>query len=597
MLANKGGITMGNKNITGYPSIDKPWLKYYTEEAINAKIPECTVYENIYRRNSDNKDNTALIYYGKKISYGELFDNAEKAKKAFENAGVKKGDIVVMITSSTPETVYSILALCRIGAVANMLNPFFEEQQMIDRITETKANILVVLDRLYKNISAFADKLSVKKRIIIPVTNSMPTAVKIAAKLKLGKTDITYDDSTIVWNDFIKKSERNEPTADAGYEKDRPFVMVYSSGTTGSSKGIVLTNDGINSVIKHYLSSDLPLDTGFTFLQMIPVWFSTGIVLSLLMPFYVQMSIILEPVFNEKVFVEDIIKYKPNSTLVATSLWVYAFRNNRLKNEDLSFMKYPVTGGEKMLHETENELNSFLHNHGSASNLLKGYGMCELGSTITADSPRCNRTGSVGVPLENIIVSAFDMNTNKEMKYGERGEIRAFSPARMKEYYKNPQATSEFFIIDEEERVWGCTGDIGFVDEDGFVFILGRATDCYVTSSGRKIYCFDIEDVILQHKSVNRCKVVGVECEGAEIPIAHIVIEDNADKEKEQLIKEIDELCRNKLDSDSVPWGYVIRNDMPIKNSGKLDVELLRNEGFKNAIKINGIDYMETIVK
>ncbi len=566
-----------SKEMTGYPSIDKPWLKYYSEEAIHAKIPSCTVYENIYGRNSNRINNTALIYYGKKISYGELFENTEKVKRAFENAGVKKGDIVVMITSSTPETVYSILALCRIGAVANMLNPFFGEQQMIDRIKETNACILIALDRLYKNISAFADKLPIRMTIIIPVTNSMPVAAKLAAKVKLVKTYISYNDRTIIWNDFIKSSENAEPTADAEYEKGRPFVMVYSSGTTGASKGIVLTNDGINSTICHYLNLDLPISVSFTFLQMIPLWFSTGIVLSLFMPLTMQMTTILEPVFNEKVFVDDMLKYKPNSTLVATSIWIYLMKSGQYKRNDMSFMKFPVTGGEKLLPETEMELNSFIQDLGCKTNLLKGYGMCELGSTVTGDLPTVFRTGSVGIPLENIVVSAFDIKTNRELKYGERGEIRVLTPARMREYYNNPDETSRFFYTDDNGNSWGRTGDIGFIDEDGFVFILGRASDIFIANSGKTIYCFDIENVILQHQAVNQCKVVGVEKEGRQLLIAHIVLNDNTAQKIDQLLKEINELCKNELYSDSVPWGYVIRDAMPIKNSGKLDIEKLKS--------------------
>ena len=569
---------MSDKNLTGYPSIDKPWLKYYSEEAINAHLPECTVFENIFKRNGSRAKDIALEYYSKKITYGELFRNVEAAKQAYERVGVKKGDIVVMVTSSTPETVYSVLALCRIGAVANMINPFFEPQQMIDRIGETGAKVLVVLDRLYNNIALFADKLPVKTKVIIPVTNSMPATVRLAASIKLGRADIPYSEATITWSDFIKSTERFDSKPDAEYEKDRPLIMVYSSGTTGASKGIVLTNDGINATITHYDSDAFPYNRGDRFLQVIPVWFSTGIVLSVLMPLCMSVTTILEPVFNEKIFAQDIAKYKPNMTIAATSLWVYAATSSELKNTDLSFMDYPITGGEKVIESTETMLNAFLAAHKCNSKLLKGYGMCELGSTISTDSKIMIKTCSVGIPISKVLVSAFDISTNKELKYNERGEIRVLSPARMKGYFKNPEATADFFYADENGNIWGCTGDIGYVDEDGFVYILGRANDSYKAHSGRTVYCFDVEEVILQHRAVSHCKVVGVKHIDSELAVVHIVLESNVKIDTETLVRELHQLCIEQLDNDSIPFGYIIRESMPIKNSGKLNVEQLKSE-------------------
>ncbi len=569
---------MRKQELTGYPSIDKPWLKYYSEEAINAPLPACTVFENIYTRNKGNDKEIALKYYGKKITFSDLFVNVEKAKRSFEQLGVKKGDIVVMITSSTPETIYSVLALCRIGAVANIINPFFEPQQMIDRISETDAKIMIVLDQLYKNIAEFIERIPVKRIVVIPVAQSMPLDIKVAVGFKLGRIHISFGDSILLWNDFIKIGNHHEISTDAEYEKDRPFIMVYSSGTTGASKGIVLTNSGINTTVSHYYTTGLKYSKKSTMLQMIPVWFSTGIVFSVIMPLSLGITVVLEPVFSEKVFVKDLVKYKPNMVLTATSLWVYACTCSQLQNANLSHLTIPITGGEKITAETENQINNFLSTHNCNHQILKGYGMCELGSTVTADSQEVIKIGSVGFPINKVVVAAFDQDTNKEMKYCQRGEIRVLSPARMKEYFKNPKATADFFRIDENGNTWGCTGDIGYVDENGFVYILGRTNDCYTASSGKRVYCFDIEDIILRHKDIERCKVVGVVHDGNECAIAHIVIKKGGVADIYALLTELRKLCDENLSQDSMPLGFVIQNEMPIKNSGKLDVEKLKKD-------------------
>lgn len=204
--------------------------------------------------------------------------------------------------------------------------------------------------------------------------------------------------------------------------------MVYSSGTTGASKGIVLTNDGINATISHYMISDFPYKRGNRFLQMIPVWFSTGMVISLLMPLCLGITTVLEPIFSKESFVADMKKYKPNMTLAATSLWLYAMKCKELKNADFSFLTYPITGGEQVLPRVELALNNFLQSHGCNTSLLKGYGMCELGSTVSTDSLICVKPGASGYPISHVTVAAFDPDTNQEMKYNERGELRVQSP-------------------------------------------------------------------------------------------------------------------------------------------------------------------------
>lgn len=565
------------KKLTGYPSIDKPWLKYYSEEALNTPPQECTLLEYIYKNNNTYSNDIAIEYFGNKITYKQLFENVDKAKKAFLKLGVKKGDKVIMFTSSTPETIYVILALCRIGAVANMINPLFSNEQIIDRINETDATIMISLDQLYGKIADVIKDTCIKTTIIVPVCNSMPTILRNIAGIKMKKK-ISYDSSVVKWDNFILNGTNILPSDDAAYEKDRPLVMVYSSGTTGASKGIVLTNDGINATISHYLNSDFPFKRGNTFLQMIPVWFSTGIVLSVLMPICLGITSILEPVFSKESFAKDIKKYKPNMTLGATSLWIYASTCKELKNTDLSFMTYPITGGEQVLSRVESSINAFLKSHRCKAVLFKGYGMCELGSTISSDAHVMSKTGSTGFPILNVTVAAFDTETNKEKKYNERGEIRVLSPSRMKEYFKNPDATNKFFCKDGNGNMWGCTGDIGYIDKEGFVFILGRATDYYISEKGNKIYCFDIENIILENENVAQCEVVGLPQDHFQIPVAHIVLEENCNLSEKELLEAIHNNCTKKLADDCIPYGYKIWKAFPVKDNGKRDMELIKSD-------------------
>ncbi|MBR3833724.1 MAG: acyl--CoA ligase [Lachnospiraceae bacterium] len=566
-----------NQQLTGYPSIDKPWLKYYSQEAINAPIPQKTVFESIYEINSKHPDDVSLMYFGRKITYKTVFENVERVKKAFIANGVKKGDRVIMFTSATPELIYATLALCRIGAVANMINPLFTVEQIKDRINETDAEVMLVLDQLYGKIQPILKELCIKKTVVIPVCNEMSGITKIVASVKMKK-DIDYSQAVVKWSDFIVSGKSVGDVPDVTYEKDLPLVMVYSSGTTGASKGIVLTNDGINATISHYLSPDFPYNRGDKFLQIIPAWFSTGLVLCILMPICLGITVIMEPVYNNENFAKDIRKYSPNMTLGSTSQWLYALSSGVLDNVDMSKLKYPITGGELILPRVENMINDFLKKCRCESVLLKGYGMCELGSTVSTDSMTVRKKGSTGIPIKGVTIAAFDMITNKELKYDERGEIRVDSPAHMKEYFKNPEATNEYFYKDENGTLWGRTGDIGYVDEEGFVYILGRATDTFKPETGDEEYCFDVESQIYKNEYVAQCEVVGISVGDYDVPVAHIIMEKSCELTEEQLIKDIHNICKANLPEHSVPHGYKIIEAFPIKSSGKRDMELIKQD-------------------
>ncbi len=572
-------------NHTGYPSVDKPWLKYYTEDDLRIEVPKCTIYQNIYEQNKNYSNDIAINYYGNKMRYAKLFSKTESCAKSLRQIGIKRGDCVTLCTAGVPEAIYIVLACSRIGAIANFINPMFTTEQMTDRINDTEAEWIFILDEMYSYIEKALPKTCIGKVVIIPATNSVQPIAAKALYLKSKARKILSDkirgkQDYLSWKEFINLGKVYTGIIDLQYEPDTPTVMVYSSGTTGASKGILLTNDGINATIANYQTEQFHYERYMTMLQTIPIWFSTGIVLSMLMPITNGVAVILEPQFSKETFVKDILKYKPSVCLTATSLWMYVMEVQECKNADLSNFIYPFTGGEKISGRDENRLNIFLKEHGCKQRLYKGYGMCELGSTVSTFGDAVeyeSKHGGTGYPMLNSMVSAFDINTDRELKYREHGEIRVCSPARMKEYYKNPEATAEFFKTDENGNVWGCTGDIGYVDEDGEVFICGRAIDAATLKTGERIYLFDIEDVIFEDENVVQCKVVDIDTpDGTELA-AHIVFREDADN-SDQALSRIHELLAAKLPAPHVPRYYKSRASMPVHSNGKRDIEALRQD-------------------
>ena len=567
---------------TGYPSIDKPWLKYFKESDLNEPLPKRTIFRSIFENNKDYLQDNAINYFGNKINYEKLFLYTDNCTKSLKQIGIKRGDCVTLCTAGVPEAIYIVLACSRLGAIANFINPLFSNDQMVERINETGADWLFVLDEMFEFVRDALDSTCIKNVVVIPVTNSVTPIISKALYFRSKARKILKnkyaDKNYYTYNEFLKIGFSYSGVLDEEYIEDTPTVMVYSSGTTGASKGILLTNDSINAIIQNYKRDTFYGKRTDTFLAMIPVWFSTGIVLSIIMPLAHGVCVIPEPLFSKESFAKDLMKYKPTLTLTATSLWLYVATSEETKDIDLSNMIYPSTGGEKISEKDEKKLNSFLKSHGCKVQLLKGYGMCELGSEVTGTTAADGYTikiGSVGYPILNAIVAAFDVSTDEELPYGKHGEIRVCTPAKMKEYYKNPKATEEFFKKDSEGRVWGCTGDIGYVDEDGEVFILGRATDCYQRDNGETVYFFDIEDVILKDEAVSQCKVIDADVDGDTVLVGHIVLREGND---ESILERIDCNLRTALPDYMVPKYYKIRQSMPVHTNGKRDVEALKND-------------------
>ena len=555
-----------DKTITGYPSIDKPWLNYYTEEEINAQTPKCTLYEKIYENNKNYPEEIALMFYGKKISFKELFINVETTAKAFVAAGVNNGDNVSICMPAIPEAVYTILALNKIGANATLLNPLFDERQITRRINETEAKLLVVANELFGRVKNIISDTTIEKIISCTAVNSLGTIVKIIKKAR-------NIDGTICWNKFIRNG-KNSVVNTPEYQPNKPALMVYSSGTTGDSKGIQLTNDSILTLLVDAKSVYVEMERQDKYFIQIPIWFSTGLVATLLSSLYYGMVAILEPTYNLQLFKEHIAKYKPDYMITATGLVDYLY-NTEYKHPSYTSFKCLAIGGEYVTPQAEKRFNKWLEDNDNYTPLQKGYGMCELGSIVTGASVRYNKIGSAGIPTPHVIVSAFDLETGKELKYGQRGEIRVCSPCRMLGYYKNEKATNDFFHTDEEGNVWACTGDMGYLDEDGNVYVDGRISESYLNAKEETIYLFDIERAVLGVEQVRQCKVAVSEIDGRKIHIAHIALAKEADINV--VTKEIKEYCSNILPENHMPTLLkVYDSSLPVSLSGKLNVAEMR---------------------
>ncbi len=553
------------KELTGYPSIDRPWLKYYSEEALNAKVPECSMYQYIVEKNRNNKDQTAIRYYGRKINYGQLFQKIIETARSFKAWGIKEGDTVTLMSLDTPETLYCIYALNYLGAVINSVYISLTPSEIKKTVCETASKMLIVLDIVSDKLTEVAEELENKQILMLHFDTSMPLTSRMVFHLMRKEKRGGYTE----WNTFLKAGKNEEIIPI--YKKDAPAVIVYTSGTTGEPKGVVLSNENINAVALQYEVSGQEFERGDTFLTYAPPFMAVGISINIHMPFALglteELSADPSPENVNKVYV----KKRPNHFLGAPMNILLIQKTIKGK---MDFCKTIAAGGELLGNEETKRLNEFLRKKQSNARYVTGYGMSEFAATVSTETEFAYKLGSIGIPLCLATAKVVDTETETELKYGEVGELCFTSPSMMLGYLNNKLATDEVCHTHRDGKKWIHTGDLGYIDEDGFIFFTGRMKRIFLTRCADGIICkifpARVEKLVESVNGVKKC-AVAVE-EDKEIlhrQIAYIVLEEDAKQEK--VLKEVRDVCEENLPMQSIPCRYELLDKLPLTVSGKTD--------------------------
>ena len=568
-----------NKPLTGYPSIDKPWLKFYSTEAINAPLPKATIYEHMHSCNTTHMGRSAINYFGKRISYKKLFDNIASAAAAFASIGVKKGDAVALCMLSMPETVYTVYGLNQLGATANIIEPRTNPSRIRDRINEAGARVLVVVNVFLDKIIEIASETPIEHIIVVPISNSMPSYKRIIVNAKTrGKfPNIPSDSKYTHWAAFTNAAKGYEIPL-VPYEENRPAVVIYTGGTTGVPKGAVLTNDGITAM-EIQSKYDVPLlYSGRKFLGIMPPFIAYGFVFGMFIPFCAGLEVIQIPNFDPKNFAHLVMEHKPNHIVGVPAFYEALSKSKEVGSKKLDFLMCAITGGDQLLETTEVSINRFLKEHGCKYKIMKGYGMTEMGSAATFTSTNeANVPGSVGIPIHSTTIKVIDHETGDELKYNETGELCITGATMMKEYYGNKAETEKVRRLHPDGKYWIHTGDIGYISETGNVFLKGRIKRMIIRPDGHNVWPSQIEAVITSHPAVAQCCVVGrpsPDTQNGKIPTAYIVINEGF-SESHSLLKEIEAFTKKQLPERDTASAFCFIDRLPLTDIGKIDYRAL----------------------
>ena len=559
-----------------YASQAKPWLKYYDQKFIDQTLPALSAFEYVCQRSKNHLNDTALDYYGRKFTYADLIVNVKKTAAALRGAGVKKGDIVTVVSIMTPEIIALFYAADMMGATLNLVDPRYSVEGIREYIEEVDSHLLVCLNVVYERCRQAAKRTNVEKVIVLSPADSLPPVMAVGYKLTTPDKN-KYASNVIRWKQFIKGGE-GQSTAAEPYDPDHACVVVHTGGTTGSPKGVMLTDDCFNGIALQFQAYPKLFHRGQKLMNVMPPFIAYGFACGIHLPLVLGFTVIIIPNLDPAKLGSLVLKHKPEHMFGVPTHYQQLAADPKLRDKDLSFIINYAAGGDSLSRGAEQTVNDFLAAHGARYPIAKGYGMTEVSSAATVAAGLDNKPGSVGIPMVNTVVAAFEPGTDQELPIGQRGELCISGPCLMKGYYNKPEETAILLRRHPDGRVWAHTGDMGYLDEDGFVYLDSRIKRMIIRHDGFKVFPSMIENVVSRHPAVHQCSVVGCADKDhtqGRLPFVYIVLKADTTAKKKQVIRELERMCAEELPEYVQPVAYKFISSMPMTPVGKVDYRQL----------------------
>ncbi len=556
---------------TYYPSIDIPQLKYYRDELVKDVNVNQTIYDLIFK--DCDLTAPAIGYLGIEWTYGQLKQKVDKLIDSFTKIGIKYMDTVLVGIANYPEGIASLIALDTIGAIFKIFDLRSSKNTILDYAKNSNCKYMISSDFLLPTIEEIINETNLQKVIAITSFDSFPESIKFAMKDKI--VPLPNDERFISICDLIEMGNENSNIEHIKFDKNRPSIMIQSSGTTGKAKTIVHSDYSATSGAKGLSHSDLPVEPGKVVFVALPLWIAYGLGNAVIFSLAMGAKVELAPDFEPDVIYKNIDKF----TMSFGAPFHYRYLKNNFSSlskeqQEISRQKdCYVTGGDKVSVQELKEFEEMFN-----APLINGYGCNEGWGALTANPLKGNRHGSVGIPKYGETIIIYDSENDCELPYGEVGEIWCRAETQFLYYENNPEKTNEIKQT-HYNSTYINTGDYGYIDKDGFVYVEGRK-ERVITRLGFKISAYTIEDKITEHPAVKECVTIAVEDKDEEhVPMSYIVLKDEFKSNTDLIKADIEDKCVSELKQNEIPKYFRIVDALPYTSNSKYDFRLLEKKG------------------
>ncbi|MCH5170609.1 MAG: acyl--CoA ligase [Oscillospiraceae bacterium] len=547
--------------------------------------PETTMFGAVEAAKNTYPNAIAYDFQGKLTSYTEFVNLIEKAAKGLLHEGIRKGDRVTICMPNTPQGIICLYALNRIGAIANMVHPLSAEKNITFYLDFSKSKMILTLDMFYEKVKCAVNASERNPRIIVArIQDELPFPLNIVYRVAKNGKNMKFPDREcdILWTEMLKNGA-NKALPPIDYKEGETAVILYSGGTSGKQKGICLSDKNFNALGMQISEiCGVNLNDKCKFLSVMPIFHGFGLGIGIHTILVNGARCILVPQFTIDSYAKTVIKKKPNFIAGVPTLYQALFETDRFNGKDLSFLVGVFSGGDALSPELKKRADKFLKEHNADIQIREGYGLteCVTASCVTPFDKA--KLGSIGLPLRDMQYKIVEPGTFNERNIGEDGEIILTGPTLMSGYLDNEEETAEALQKDQNGTTWLFTGDMGYMDEEGFVYFKQRIKRMIITS-GYNVYPSRIEDVIDKCPDVNYCCVIGVKDMYKMQKIrAYIVLNDGVEPTEEEKQK-IKDFCKPYLDRYEWPKEIEFRDELPKTLVGKVAYHTLEEEAEQDA--------------
>lgn len=558
-----------------------PWLKYFGDMPAHLDYPKGSMYEAVRESAITKKKMNSVAYefQGKKTNYKQFLNKIEVLGKAYKSIGIDEGDMVTVCMPNTPQGVDTFYALNRIGAVPAMIHPLSAVGEIAFYINSTQSKAVLVVDLFYEKVLEALKQVKHSVKVVVAhIKDELPFPLNMLYPLTVKKkpAPLPKDNKNVIdWSDFISGGKKVK-LSDKFPKAEDTAVILFSGGTTGTSKGIQLTNLNMNA-----LAAQVAANAGFTMeglrmFSVMPLFHGFGLGVGIHTALMASGTCIIIPQFTIKTYARDVKKYKPNVIVGVPTLYEALLRSEGF-DFDLSFLRGMFCGGDSLSVELKKKVDKFLKEHNATIQVREGYGTTECVTASCLTPYDTYREGSIGIPLSDTYYTIVNPNNDTELPYGEEGEICICGPTVMKGYLNNAEETASTLRRHEDGNLWLHTGDLGYMDEDGFVYYKQRMKRLIIVS-GINVYPSQVENAIDAHPDVLLSCAVGIpDPYKMHVVKAFVVLRQGvepSDKIKEEII----ENCKKNVSRYGVPREIEFRTELPKTLVGKVAYRVLEEE-------------------
>ncbi len=560
-------------------NVKTPWKDFMGDVPMQLAYFEGSMFEAVERIAKQYPNNIAFDFMGSSVTYAELVSRIRACAESLRALGVGEGDKVTVALPNCPQAIYVFYAINLVGGIASMIHPLSAEKEIEFYINDSGSVAAITLDQFYGKFAAIRDNICIKNLIITSVADALSPVMKVGYALTQGRKipKIPADAPVVRWKAFLANRSDLPEVKRVGSDS---AVILFSGGTTGTSKGIVLTNKNFNALGQQVIAANSMFRVGDKMLAAMPVFHGFGLGVCIHTMLSQGGRCILVPRFTPKTYANDLVKHRCNFIAGVPTLYEALLRLDGMDGKDLSCLKGVFSGGDSLSVELKKKLDQFLKEHNASVQVREGYGTTETVTACCLTPSHIYKEGSIGLPFPDTFIKIVEPDTDRELPYGQEGEILLAGPTVMREYMHHPEETAKTLRTHADGLTWVYTGDLGIMDEEGFVYFRGRAKRMIITS-GYNVYPAQMENVFDAHELVQMSCVIGVPDPLKMQKIKAFVMLKAGVPANDETKKVLMEHCRKHVAKYAMPYDIEFREELPKTLVGKVAYRVLEEAELK----------------